>query len=55
MDQRLVYLGDGVYVTFDGYQIWLKTQRGSRWEEIALDPAVYKALTDYAKIVGMPP
>lgn len=40
------YLGDGVYASFDGYQIWLKTQEGS---EIALESAVFEALLDYER------
>ena len=43
-----VYLGDGVYASFDGYQIWLTTQRsGSRTDSIALEPAVYAKLVEY--------
>lgn len=40
------YLGDGVYAGFDGYQIWLWTLEGSR---IAIEPAVYEALTEYTR------
>lgn len=39
------YLGDGVYVGHDGYQIWLGTQYGNR---IALEPSVMAALLRYA-------
>ena len=42
------YLGDGVYATFDGYQIWLTTQEGM---SIAIEPAVYGALRNYASDV----
>lgn len=42
------YLGDGVYASFDGYQVWLRTQRGGV-HEIALEPAVFHALTDYVE------
>ena len=38
------YLGDGVYASFDGYQIWLLTQEGG---EIALEPEVFAALLKY--------
>jgi len=44
-----VYLGDGVYAHFDGYQIWLETQEGMR---IALEPAVFKALREFADKFG---
>ena len=40
------YLGDGVYVDFDGYQIWLSTQQG---DLIALEPSVYLALIRYVE------
>jgi len=44
------YLGDAVYASFDGYQIWLKTGDGNN-QQIALEPAVYFALREYAKRV----
>lgn len=43
------YLGDGVYVGHDGYQIWLWTSDGITVSNtIALDPTVYEALVRYA-------
>jgi hypothetical protein len=42
------YLGDGVYVTFDGYNIWLRTQRGFDMHEISLEPETMRNLLDYA-------
>lgn len=51
-DFRKQYLGDGVYASFDGYQIWLVTDGGS----IAIDPEVYMALREYgAKIWELNP
>ena len=38
------YLGDGVYATFDGYQIWLRTLEGHR---IALDRHVQQNFINY--------
>lgn len=44
------YLGDGAYVRFDGYQLWVYTSDGQRVQsEVALDRSVYYALTQYAK------
>jgi hypothetical protein len=44
------YLGDGVYASFDGWQIWLHTERESgHIERIALDPATFDALATYNK------
>lgn len=53
------YLGDGVYASFDGYQIWLRTDHqiwlstghGER-NEIALEAAVFDALKRYVAELG---
>ena len=42
------YLGDGVYASFDGYQIWLAANSHEN-RVIALEPAVMEALCRYAK------
>lgn len=42
------YLGDGVYASFDGYQIWLMVERDGRRESIALEPPVLAALNAFA-------
>lgn len=42
------YLGDAVYASFDGYQIWLRTGDGND-NRIALEPAVYEALVKYVE------
>lgn len=41
------YLGDGVYAGFDGYQVWLWTDRFGVVHEIALDGSTYSALCKY--------
>lgn len=45
------YIGDGVYVGFDGYQIWLMTGTGApsldAEQHIALEPAVWRQLQEY--------
>lgn len=50
------YLGDGVYASFDGYYIWLRTgshQDADATNRIALEPSVLDALLRYqARIVG---
>ena len=51
--QRQTYIGDGVYASFDGYQVWIRTQREGGWHEIALEPAVYDRLREYARSVGV--
>jgi len=50
-DSTAKYLGDGVYATFDGTQIWLHTFDGySVSNSIALDSEVYAGLIRYASI-----
>ena len=40
------YLGDGVYASFDGFQIWLAANHHSN-VVIALEPSVFDALVAY--------
>jgi len=40
------YLGDGVYASFDGYHIWLKTQEG---DSIAIEDGVCEMLYRYTR------
>lgn len=43
-----MYLGDGVYVSFDGYALTLTTADGiSTTNTIVLEPPVYAALIAY--------
>jgi hypothetical protein len=42
------YLGDGVYASFDGYQIWLHLNSHEAPGLIALEPSVLRSLIDYA-------
>lgn len=44
------YLGDAVYASTDGFCIWLRTGDGNN-QRIALEPAVYRALTEFAKTI----
>lgn len=42
------YIGDGVYAAFNGYQIWLFTERdGGMTHMIALEPNMLAVLQDY--------
>ncbi len=50
------YLGDGVYAGFDGYQIWLFTEREQDVaqrivHEIALEPACISSLKEYIDLL----
>ncbi len=42
------YLGDGVYASFDGYQIWLAAN-DHRNKVVALEPSVFGALLRYER------
>jgi hypothetical protein len=44
------YLGDSVYASYDGYQIWLSLDTVDN-ELIALEPAVLKRLWEYVERV----
>jgi hypothetical protein len=48
-----VYLGDGVYASFDGYQIWLAVNHHEN-KVVALDPNVMDTLVRYANTVLLP-
>ena len=42
------YIGDGVYASHDGYQVWLAVN-GHTNNVVALEPLVLKALVRYAQ------
>lgn len=51
MEIEDIYLGDGVYASFDGYHVVLDLRAQDSTTRIALEPAVLDALTAYvAKI-----
>ena len=41
------YIGDGVYVTFDGCGIWAMTMRVGKWHKIFFDPEVMDSLVKF--------
>lgn len=41
--EQTTYLGDGVYLSFDGYQLWLAANHHEN-RVIALEPGVFKNL-----------
>jgi hypothetical protein len=48
------YLGDGLYVDFDGYQLVLTAENGEKVTNVVyLEPQVYIALTEYVKELGL--
>ena len=46
MDDESTYLGDGVYASFDGYQIWLAVNHHEN-NVVALEPSVVTRLIQY--------
>lgn len=50
VDQRDAYLGDGVYASFDGYQIWLAVNHHEN-KQVAMEPTVLMMLLAYAEDV----
>lgn len=42
-----IYLGDGLYASFDGYQITLRAPRAEGDHFVALEPAVLRAFERY--------
>jgi hypothetical protein len=47
--ETVSYLGDGVYATFDGYQVTIRTFDGCvASRPIVLEPPVMRSLVDYA-------
>lgn len=50
VEKYKIYLGDGAYAEFDGYNIILTTSNGIvNTNTIALEPDIFKALVNYAK------
>lgn len=47
------YLGDGVYVSYDGIQVWLDLRGQDSTTRIALNQNVLKALNTYVQKIGV--
>ncbi len=41
------YIGDGVYVSYDGYQIWISVNDHRNPPVVALEQSVFEALIRY--------
>ena len=54
MNKEPVYLGDGLYADFDGYQIELYASNGiEKTDRVFLEPAVLRAFFEYVKGLGV--
>lgn len=49
MELKEEYLGDGLYASFDGYQIQLRAPDVYGDRVVYLEPSVLKAFEDYVK------
>lgn len=47
MSDRETYLGDGLYASFDGWQIQLRAPRMDGDHVVYLEPPIWKALMRY--------
>lgn len=52
IDTKDAYLGDGVYASFDGFQIWLAANHHEN-RVVALEPQILDALIAYAQRLGI--
>lgn len=46
------YIGDGVYASFDGFQIWLTVGHHEAAPLVALEPQAFAGLLRYAKAIN---
>ena len=52
VETKETFIGDGVYASFDGYQIDLRAPRAHGSDHIILERALLKSLIQYAITVG---
>jgi hypothetical protein len=50
-----VYLGDGLYASFDGFMILLRAPRRHEDHWVGLEPEVYEKLVEFARDRWKPP
>jgi hypothetical protein len=48
-EPREEYLGDGLFASFDGWQIKLRAPRDNCDHEVYLEPGILEALINFAK------
>lgn len=53
IDRQHEYIGDGVYVAFDGYQIAIRVGSHENQPCVWFEPEVMATLVNYAKRVGV--
>jgi hypothetical protein len=53
-DQKEIYLGDGCYASFDGFQIWLRAPRAEGDHLVALEYTAFDRLMTYGQSIWRP-
>jgi hypothetical protein len=48
---RCEYIGDGVYASWDGYQIWVHAERHPVWHSVAIEVSTMSRLLDFTKVI----
>ncbi len=46
------YLGDGLYVSHDGFQVQLRADGGDRMNRVFLEPSVLREFEEWLKRLG---
>jgi hypothetical protein len=55
MSAKEIYLGDGLYASFDGWQFCLRAPREHGDHVVYLEPSMLDALNEYAKRLARSP
>ena len=53
MPNHETYLGDGLYVSFDGWQLTLRAPRAAGDHYVCLEPVVWEALLEYVETLRL--
>jgi hypothetical protein len=46
-----VYLGDGLYASWDGFAVWLRAPREEGDHRVALEPHALRALAEFVRSI----
>lgn len=47
-----IYIGDGLYASFDGWSVWLRAPRSGGDHYVALDQLMFRDLVEYLRNQG---
>lgn len=54
-EHDMEHIGDGVYVSHDGYQLWFRVNSHMNPALVAMEPSVLYALDNYRRRIGLAP